>query len=106
MVDFFADGLKMQRHGWKRGILSFITFFPPLILVMIYPTIFDKALGIAGGIGEAILNGLIPIALVWVGCFHKGLKMAQVGQKRVLLTIGAVVITFVMVLEILNLIQN
>lgn len=106
MVDFFADGLKMQRHGWKRGGLSFITFFPPLILSMMYPAVFDKALGIAGGIGEAILNGLIPIGLVWVGGFAKGLKKAQFGENRLILTFGVIIIAFVMLLEIWSLIRH
>ncbi len=105
MVDFFADGLKLEREGWKRGGLTFLTFFPPLVIVLIYPTIFDKALGIAGGIGEAILNGLVPIGLVWVGGFYKGLKKAQFGSNRGYLTLGAVIIAFVMFLEIYNLIH-
>jgi len=33
----------------------------------LYPGIFIEAIGVAGGYGEAILNGLLPIAIVWVG---------------------------------------
>ncbi len=106
MVDFLADGMKIDRYGWRRILLCFLTFFPPFVLVSIYPQIFDQALGIAGGIGEAILNGLIPIALVWVGFFHKGLKPTQMGwgMSRLALLFIACIIVLVMAIEIVNLV--
>jgi len=67
MVDFLGDGLKMERRGIKRLFLAFLALFPPFLFATYDPTIFDKALGIAGGFGEAVLNGAIPILLVWVG---------------------------------------
>lgn len=105
VVDFLADGLKMERKGLKRLLLSFMTFFPPFILVWLYPSIFDKALGVAGGFGEGILNGLIPIALVWIGLYHKGLQptLLRGGKTRVSLTILTLVILLVMALEVVNL---
>lgn len=104
VVDFLADGLKIKRSGKSRLFLTGMTFFPPLILALVYPTIFDDALGIAGGIGEAILNGLIPIALVWVGCYQKGLK-TDLKINRLQLGILASVIGGVMILEVFNLIS-
>ncbi len=67
LVDFLGDGLKVSREGSKRYFLVFLTFFPPFLCVVIDPNIFDKALGIAGGFGEAFLNGLLPVVLVWMG---------------------------------------
>jgi len=104
MVDFLADGFKVERHGWKRVALTCITFFPPFALAVIYPTIFNQALGIAGGVGEAILNGLIPISFVWIGCYHKGLK-SDLRLTRFNLGVSAFVIVVVMILEVLNLIS-
>lgn len=101
MVDFLADGMKVDRHGWKRGGLTLLVFFPPFVLVSLYPMIFDVVLGIAGGIGEAILNGLIPIALVFVGRYYKGMKPAQTG--RFALGAIALIIVLVMCLEVWNL---
>ena len=107
MVDFMADGLKVQRTGLMRGGLTFLVFFPPFVLACLYPAIFDQALGIAGGIGEAILNGLIPIGLVWVGRYHKKIDPVQMrlGSSRIALCIIATIICFVMVLEVIHLIR-
>ena len=67
MVDFIADGLGLNREGLSRFGLCLIVFFPPTIFAFTNPGIFIQAIGIAGGFGEAILNGLLPIAIVWVG---------------------------------------
>lgn len=99
MVDFLGDGLKWKRDGLQRGLLTCGTFIPPLILALLYPKIFDDALGIAGGIGEAILNGWIPIALVWAGTYRLGYK-TQMRINRFQLSILALVIGAVVALEI------
>ena len=58
----------------KRIALCLLTFVPPFILAGLNPDIFVTALGIAGGFGEAYLNGLLPIALIWIGKHVKGLQ--------------------------------
>lgn len=102
MVDFLADGMRVSRKGLKRVGLTFLVFFPPCIFVLIYPTIFDKALGIAGGIGEAILNGLIPIAFVWIGRYKMGLEH-KFGMHKPLLVFLGLLILMVIVIEIIQL---
>lgn len=68
LVDFLGDGLKINREKkTNRFFLVFLTFLPPLLCVVFDPNIFDKALGVAGGFGEAFLNGLLPVGLVWMG---------------------------------------
>jgi tyrosine-specific transport protein len=63
VVDFLNDGMKCK--GKKRPLLVFLTFFPPALCAFLDPTIFEKALGIAGGFGEAFLNGLLPVMMAW-----------------------------------------
>lgn len=63
MVDFLNDGLKWR--GKNRLILVTMTFFPPALCAFLNPAIFETALGIAGGFGEAFLNGLLPVLLAW-----------------------------------------
>ncbi len=63
VVDFLNDGLKFK--GKKRSLLVMLTFMPPALCAFLDPTIFEKALGVAGGFGEAFLNGLLPIVLAW-----------------------------------------
>lgn len=102
MVDFLADGMKVSRKGIRRVGLTFLVFFPPFVLASVYPAIFDKALGIAGGIGEAILNGLIPIALVFIGRYKMGLK-EEIPTSKGLLIVLSLIILLVMGIEIVEL---
>lgn len=75
MVDFLADGLQLKRDGLNRFILCLVIFLPPAFFAAAYPHIFIEAIGVAGGYGEAILNGLLPIALVWVGRYQMDLEV-------------------------------
>ena len=61
VVDFLNDGLK----GSKRWWLVLLTFVPPGLCAMLNPALFEMALGIAGGFGEALLNGILPVLLAW-----------------------------------------
>jgi tyrosine-specific transport protein len=63
--------------------------------------VFEKALGIAGGFGEALLNGLLPVALAYR--YRQTAQNVQVGTeplagKRVLAALFAFGL-FVMGLE-------
>ena len=71
MVDFLGDGLKDRWLGKQRLLLCLLVFIPPLFLTAIDPKIFVMALGFAGGFGEAFLNGIIPVSLVWVGRYGR-----------------------------------
>jgi tyrosine-specific transport protein len=74
MLDFLADGLQSLRTGSSRAALSILVFMPPLFFAWNNPTLFITALEIAGGFGEAILNGLIPVMMVWVGRYYFNLE--------------------------------
>lgn len=67
MVDFLGDGTNLPRTGRSRAILTALVFLPPAAFALNYPQIFLTAISLAGGFGEAILNGLIPIAFVYIG---------------------------------------
>lgn len=88
MVDFLADGLKVKREGWMRLLLCLAVFFPPVVFAVLYPGIFIEAIGVAGGFGEAILNGLLPIAIVWVGRYWMNLpSQYSLGGGRPMLVV-------------------
>jgi tyrosine-specific transport protein len=70
MVDFLADGLKTSNKGWNRLLLCLLVFLPSALFAAHNPHIFIKAIGFAGGYGEAILNGIFPILMVWVGRYY------------------------------------
>jgi tyrosine-specific transport protein len=65
--DFLADGLKWKKKGGNRILLCIAVFGIPLAIALKYPHIFLVALGYAGGISCALLFGLMPPLMVWVG---------------------------------------
>ncbi len=70
-VDFLADGLKVQKKGFKKVLLCLAVFIPPTFVALTYPHIFITALSYAGGFSCAILFGLFPPIMVWVGRYVK-----------------------------------
>ncbi len=70
-VDFLADGLKMQKKGLRKIFLCLAVFVPPTLVALTYPHIFITALSYAGGFSCAILFGLFPPIMVWVGRYVK-----------------------------------
>lgn len=99
MVDFFADGFKVKGPGIPRAALCLLVFLPPAIFAAVNPGIFIEALGIAGGYGEAVLNGMIPIMMVWVGRYHLNLK----GKYRVKGGRPLLIVLFIFTLVIIGL---
>jgi len=64
LSDFLGDGLKLHRFSWGREIACVITFFPPLVFVLMYARGFLLALQYAG-LFVAILLGILPALMAW-----------------------------------------
>lgn len=77
--DFWADGLKWQKKGMKKVGLMALVFAIPYFIAVTYPTIFFLALTWAGGIGVALLLGIMPIMFVWSGRYWQ--KRSQVHRE-------------------------
>lgn len=101
LVDFLGDGFGVvHRRGWKRIGLTTLTFAPPMFLAGFNPDIFSTALGIAGGFGEAFLNGLLPVSFMWAGKYVWKLETdLKVLGNRFFLSLLILYGLFVMVLE-------
>lgn len=102
MVDFIADGMEIKASKiGMRSLLCLLVFVPPFLFSTLDPTIFVTAIGFAGGFGEAFLNGLLPVALVWVGRYKRDLDGSQqlFGNKAMLIGLFAFSIV-VMILEL------
>ena len=86
MVDFLADGLKWKATGGRRILLCLAVFLPPFALSVLDPSIFVLAISFAGGFGEAFLNGLLPVAIVWVGRYLRKVEGREqlFGGKKIL----------------------
>ncbi len=101
MVDFLGDGLKISRTGLSRAILTICIFSPPFLLAAWDPAIFVTAISFAGGFGEAFLNGLLPVLLVWVGRYaHRLGGEHQLGGERYSLAALLLSSIFVMAIEL------
>ncbi|MEX0962141.1 MAG: aromatic amino acid transport family protein [Simkaniaceae bacterium] len=71
LLDFFSDSLEIEKTPLKKLFLAALIYLPPLLIVVINPAIFLNALAFAGGIGCALLLGLIPILMVYVGRYKR-----------------------------------
>lgn len=71
LFDFLADGLAMPKKGMRKLLLAAITFFPPLAISLMNPSLFIIALDFAGGIGCALLLGFFPALMVWIARYGK-----------------------------------
>jgi tyrosine-specific transport protein len=66
LFDFIADGFKLKKRG-KQGLIVFgLTFMPPLIIVLINPGVYLRALNYAG-ICCVLFLLLLPIMMAWRG---------------------------------------
>ncbi|NDD58222.1 MAG: hypothetical protein EBZ47_03080 [Chlamydiae bacterium] len=102
MVDFLAEIFHPNSRWNTKEFLTLCTFIPPFICVCLNPHIFDKALGVAGGIGEAFLNGFIPIAFFTL-IKLKNDPLQKVASKQWGLGILVVFCTLVFAVEVFDL---
>jgi tyrosine-specific transport protein len=77
--DFWADGLHWKKKGIQKVGLMALVFAVPYVIAITNPTIFFLALTWAGGIGVALLLGIMPIMFVWSGRYWQ--KRSQVHKE-------------------------
>lgn len=74
LFDFLADGFRIKKSGWGKILIGAMIIIPTFIFAVKFERIFLLALDTTGGYGDTILNGLIPVAMVWVGRHKMGFK--------------------------------
>jgi tyrosine-specific transport protein len=74
LTDFLSDGLKMSKRGLHSIVIYGITFIPPVLIVLFYPSGFLRALEYAG-VCCFILMVLLPPLMVWRGRYHYALAL-------------------------------
>jgi len=62
LMDFNRDLL----GGGSRIKVFGATFLPPLVIVLLFPTVFLKAIGVVGGVGIALLFGVLPAVIFFL----------------------------------------
>jgi tyrosine-specific transport protein len=107
-LDFLADGLKVKKEGYKKIALCVAIFAPPTVIALVYPGIFITALEYAGGISCALLFGLLPPLMVWVGRYVKKYKNQnpQLKGGKLVLSVLILFVCVEFVLQIINIIHD
>jgi tyrosine-specific transport protein len=77
LMDFNRDIL----GGGSKITIMMATFLPPLIIALLFPTLFLKAIGVVGGIGIALLFGVLPSVIYF-------LKNRSIRARILALSIG------------------
>lgn len=65
LTDFLSDLLKLPSGRRQQPLPYFLTTIPPLVLALLNPDIFFKALDFAGTYGVLLLFGILPAAMSW-----------------------------------------
>ncbi len=99
--DFLSDGLKAKKNGVSKFTICAIVFLVPTIIAFLQPDIFITALSYAGGISIAILFGLFPPLMAWIGRYKK-----HYHEQHYLLPGGRVFLGFLIILIVLELITD
>jgi len=87
LFDFLADGLGIPKKGWGKLKLGLMIALPTLFFSIFYERAFLVAMEASGGFGDTILNGIIPVMMVWVGRYYMGLPnyMGWLGSRTFLI---------------------
>ncbi|XP_061944351.1 uncharacterized protein LOC133668477 isoform X3 [Populus nigra] len=94
LSDFLADLLKLPA-GENKPLPYILTLIPPLVLALLDPEIFFKALDFAGTYGVLVLFGIIPAAMAWSDRYSSSsttIKLPQLvpgGKVTLSLVMGA-----------------
>lgn len=77
LFDFLADGLRIKKSGKGKLMIAALVVIPTWVFATQFERVFLVALETSGGFGDSILNGLIPIIMVWLGRYHLGLEKGE-----------------------------
>ncbi len=84
LFDFLADSLKISKIGIRKVGLIMLVTIPSVFLGILFPRAFILFLEITGGFGDTILNGILPIMMVWSGRYYlkkQGVYSVKGGKK-------------------------
>ena len=70
LFDFLSDGLRIKEKGVGNLSLAILVVVPTLFFAIYFERAFLVALDTSGGYGDAILNGIMPALMIWVGRYH------------------------------------
>lgn len=110
LYDFLADGLKISRGNKGKLALGILIALPTLFFALRLERVFLLALDASGGLGDSLLNGILPAMMLWSCRYRKKIPSSfqAPGEKKLILTIilGALLVLTVELLGKLGLIAS
>jgi len=107
LFDFLSDGLKIPENKRGKVLLGLLILIPVIFFALYFERAFLVAMETTGGIGDAIINGIIPVLMVWVGRYKLGYKSDwSLPGGRPLLTLLLIAFTAILFWEALMLSTN
>lgn len=103
MFDFYADGLHIKRNIYGKIKLLVLTFVPPIIFTVVYPTGFLLAINYAGVFAAILLIGY-PAIMLWRARYSLGLRgnYSLLGGKYILGLLLLVTVSIVIIVALTN----
>lgn len=100
-VDFMMDTFKIK----LKYLAAALVVIPCLIFAIAYPGAFLFALNITGGFGDSVMNGLMPVMMVWIGRYKRHIEGPyRLGGEKPALILLALFALLVFVVQILELV--
>ncbi|MCP3968608.1 MAG: hypothetical protein GY750_20020 [Lentisphaerae bacterium] len=72
--DLLFNFLKVKSN-W---VVNCVTFLPPLVIALLYPDIFLKAINVVGGVGIVTLFGILPCIIAFMKTKRKAVKVTSI----------------------------
>ena len=106
LFDFLRDGLKLQQQISHKLFIGALVVLPVIFFATAFPNAFVLALEVSGGFGDALLSGIIPALMVWIGRYYKNLTGSyQVAGGKGLLVAIFFCSSYVLVIQWVKLIH-
>jgi len=77
LYDFLSDLMGVDKRGFGKLSLCLLVVLPALYFAIIFPKTSIKVFAITGGFGDSILNGILPIFMVWMGRYVIGYEKGR-----------------------------
>jgi hypothetical protein len=94
LMDFNRDLLVHSAGKSGKVLLASLTFLPPQLIAVLFPHVFLKMIGIVGGIGIAVLFGVLPSIVYF--------KKTRLTRKKVLALTMLILFAAALCCDLLN----
>ena len=102
LTDFLADGLGVSKRGWSGVLVYSLTFMPPMLVALLYPSAFIVGLSYAG-ILVIFLMILMPVLMVWNGRYRQNIVASyQVSGGKISLILVFLISIIIIAIELFH----